>query len=296
MAITIPPRVAAIHDLSCIGRCSLTVAIPILSTLGVQAVPVPTALLSTQTDGYGDLFFRDLSEEMDEIAAHFDRLDVKFDAVYSGFLGDIRQIEHVKAFIKRFGSELVLVDPVMGDGGALYQTYTPELAAGMRELCRHADIITPNYTEACFLTETPYYPEETFSEEELMMRCDIMARKLRAMGPARVVITGIYLRGAWKQDHYEGGAVRTVAYSKVGRFVCDRPYLDAHYPGTGDIFASVLLGAVLSGEGFCQAVTRACAFVEHTIRVTRETCPDTALRREGVLLEPCLSWLFEHHS
>ena len=293
MAITIPPRVAAIHDLSCIGRCSLTVAIPILSTLGVQAVPVPTALLSTQTDGYGDLFFRDLSEEMDEIAAHFDRLDLEFDAVYSGFLGDIRQIERVKSFIERFGGKLTLVDPVMGDGGALYQTYTPELAAGMRELCRHADIITPNYTEACFLTGTPYYPEETFSEDELMARCDAMAEQLRAMGPDRVVITGIYLRGAWKENHYEDGTVRTLAYSEAGRFVCDRPHLNAHYPGTGDIFASVLLGAMLSGDDFCGAVARACAFVEQTIRVTRETCPNTSFRREGVLLEPCLGWLLQ---
>lgn len=296
MAITIPPRVAAIHDLSCIGRCSLTVAIPILSTLGVQAVPVPTALLSTQTDGYGDLFFRDLSAEMDEIAAHFDRLNLEFDAVYSGFLGDIRQIEHVKAFIERFGGKLALVDPVMGDGGALYQTYTPQLAAGMRELCRHADIITPNYTEACFLTETPYYPEETFSEDELMARCDAMAEQLCAMGPDRVVITGIYLRGTRRVDRCGDSVVRTLAYDGTGRFVCDRPYLNAHYPGTGDIFASVFLGALLSGDGFCDAVTRACAFVEHTIRVTREACPDTSFRREGVLLEPCLGWLFEHHS
>ena len=291
MSIKIPPRVAAIHDLSCVGRCSLTVAIPILSVLGVQAVPVPTAVLSTQTDGYGDLFFRDMSEEMDEIAAHFDRLDLEFDAVYSGFLGSIRQIDQVKAFIDRFGGKLALVDPVMGDGGGLYQTYTPELAAGMRELCRHADIITPNYTEACFLTETLYYPEETWGEEELMARCDAMAKKLQAMGPRRVVITGIYLRGTWKENHYEDGTVRTLAYDGEERFVCDRPHLNAHYPGTGDIFASVLLGKLLMGSDFREAVKHACAFVEHAIRKTRETCPETSFRREGVLLESCLPWL-----
>lgn len=295
MSILIPPRVAAIHDLSCIGRCSLTAAIPVLSTLGVQAVPVPTAVLSTQTDGYGDLYFRDLSEEMDGIAAHFDRLDLEFDAVYSGFLGDTRQIEKVKNFIDRFGGKLTLVDPVMGDGGALYQTYTPQLAAGMRELCRHADIITPNYTEACFLTDTPYSPEETFTEDELMARCDAIAEKLLKLGPDRAVITGINLRGARKEDGYEDGAVRTLAYDSTGRFVCDRPHLSAHYPGTGDIFASVFLGALLSGDTFRDAVTRACAFVEYAIRVTRETCPDAALRREGVLLESCLGWLAERH-
>ena len=293
MSIRIPPRVAAIHDLSCIGRCSLTAAIPILSTLGVQAVPVPTAVLSTQTDGYTDLFFRDMSEEMDGIAAHFDRLGLQFDAVYSGFLGSIRQIDQVKAFIDRFGGKLALVDPVMGDGGSLYQTYTAELAAGMRELCRHADIITPNYTEACFLTDTPYCPEETWSENELMARCDAMAEKLMAQGPRRIIITGIYLRGEWNGTRYENGAIRTLAYDGETRFVCDRPHLDAHYPGTGDIFASVFLGKLLSGSTFREAVETACGFVEHTIRATLSAKLPTGHNREGVLLEPCLPWLTE---
>ena len=288
MSITIPPRVAAIHDLSCVGRCSLTAAIPILSALGVQAVPLPTAVLSTQTDGYRDLFFRDMSEEMDGIAAHFDRLGLEFDAVYSGFLGSTRQIGQVKDFIDRFGGKLALVDPVMGDGGGLYQTYTPELAAGMRELCRHADIITPNYTEACFLTNTPYYPEETWGEDELMARCDAMAEAMRAMGPRRVVITGICLRGTWNGSCYEDGTVRTLSYDGGERFVCDRPHLNSHYPGTGDIFASVLLGKLLIGNDFRESVKAACAFVEYAIRTTLAADLPHGHRREGVLLEACL--------
>ena len=123
----IPPRVATIHDLSCLGRCALTAVIPVLSALGAQAVPVPTAILSTQTDGFEGLYFRDLNREMDEITDHFARLSLSFDAIYSGFLGSVEQIERVIAFTERFPSRLVLVDPVMGDDGALYQTFTPTL-------------------------------------------------------------------------------------------------------------------------------------------------------------------------
>ena len=276
----IPPRVAAIHDLSCLGRCALTAVIPVLSALGVQAVPLPTAILSTQTDGFEDLFFRDMSGEMDAIADHFARLDLQFDAIYSGFLGSARQIGQVKAFIERFGGGMVLFDPVMGDDGALYQTYTEELAAGMRELCRHADVITPNYTEACLLTDTPYRPEHRMGEVELMSLCDALADKLSVMGPRRVVITGLHT----------GDVVRTAAYDGGERFICDRPRIAARYPGTGDIFASVLLGKLLSGVPFRDAVTGACAFVGYAMTRTLEAFPATP-RREGVLLESCLGGL-----
>ena len=279
----IPPRVAAIHDLSCLGRCALTAVMPVLSALGVQAVPLPTAILSTQTDGFTDLFFRDMSGEMDAITDHFSRLDLRFDAIYSGFLGSARQIGQVPAFIDRFGGNgPVLVDPVMGDDGALYQTYTDELVSGMRELCRHADIITPNYTEACLLTGTPYLPERGMDEGTLMSLCDALADKMRAMGPRRVVITGLHT----------GDIVRTAAYDGDERFVCDRPRIAARYPGTGDIFASVLLGKLLSAVPFRDAVTDACAFVGYTMTRTLEASPATP-RREGVLLEACLDRLIK---
>ena len=129
---------------------------PALSAMGNQVVPVPTCLLSSHTGGFDDLYFRDLSDSIEEIADHFDRLELKFDAIYTGFLGSAGQIAHVKDFISEFANEhtLVFVDPVMGDDGRLYSTYTNELMRGMKELCRHADIITPNLTEACFLTDT----------------------------------------------------------------------------------------------------------------------------------------------
>ena len=277
----IPPRVVAIHDLSCLGRCALTAVIPVLSALGAQAVPVPTAILSTQTDGFEGLFFRDLNREMDEITNHFSRLSLSFDAIYSGFLGSVEQIERVIAFTERFPSRLVLVDPVMGDDGALYQTFTPDLVAGMKRLCRHADLITPNYTEACFLTGTPYRPTDDMSAEELNALLSELGDKLLALGPGRIVITGIITEDK----------VRTVDFDGTQTFVCDRPRLTARYPGTGDIFASTLLGKLLAGKDFRTAVEEACAFVSHTIAYTL-AAPETP-RREGVLLEGCLGELIE---
>ena len=276
---TIPPRVAAVHDLSCLGRCALTAVIPVLSALGAQAVPVPTALLSTQTDGFEGLFFRELDREMDEITAHFSRLGISFDAIYSGFLGSVEQIERVVALTEKFPARLVMIDPVMGDDGALYQTFTPALVDGMKHLSGHADLITPNYTEACFLTDTPYRPTDDMDEKTLDALLADLSEKLLALGPRRVVITGIVT----------GDKVRTVATDGEHPFVCDRPRLAARYPGTGDIFAATLLGKLLAGKDFRVSVEEACAFVSHTIAYTL-SAPETP-RREGVLLEGCLGEL-----
>ena len=275
----IPPRVVAIHDLSCLGRCALTAVIPVLSALGAQAVPLPTALLSTQTDGFEGLFFRDLTNEMDEITEHFARLSLSFDAIYSGFLGDEDQIRRVIGLTRRFPARLVVVDPVMGDDGALYQTFSPSLVEGMKTLCRHAHLITPNYTEACLLTDTPYRPTEDISEEARNILCRTLCEKLWQMGPRHVVITGILTPDA----------VRTATFDGTTHSVCDRPRLAARYPGTGDIFAATLLGYLLREVPFAEAVERACAFVSHTIAYTL-SAPETP-RREGVLLEGCLGAL-----
>ena len=276
---TVPPRVAAVHDLSCLGRCALTAVIPVLSALGAQAVPVPTALLSTQTDGFEGLFFRNLDREMDEITDHFSRLGLSFDAIYSGFLGSVEQIERVIALTEKFPARLVMIDPVMGDDGELYQTFTPDLVEGMKRLCVHADLITPNYTEACFLTDTPYRPTDGMRAEELNALLSELGDKLLALGPRRIVITGIITEDK----------VRTVDFDGEKTFVCDRPRLAARYPGTGDIFAATLLGKLLSGKEFRTAVEEACAFVSHTIAYTL-SAPETP-RREGVLLEGCMKEL-----
>ena len=276
----IPPRVAAIHDLSCFGRCALTVIIPTLSALGVQTVPVPTALLSTHTGGFTDMYFADLSHEMDAIADHFGELGLKFDSIYSGFLGSEAQIERVEAFIDRFADSHapVLVDPVMGDGGELYSTYTKELGEGMRRLVRKADIITPNYTEACFLTDTPYRPLDGMSEADVEAVAVSLIEKLSESGANKIVITGMET------------CDRVFTFGVDGSlpFADRRPRLSAGYPGTGDIFASVLLGETLRGKNFVEATSAACGFTAEVIEYTMKF---STPHRDGVMLEACLGKL-----
>ncbi len=276
-------RVAAIHDLSCFGRCALTVIMPTLSAMGEQVVPLPTCLLSSHTGGFTDMYFEDGTASMSEIADHFGRLDLKFDAIYTGFLGSHGQIELVKDFIKRFADErtLVLVDPVMGDGGVLYSTYTEELMRGMSELCRFADIITPNLTEACFLTGTEYRETESMSASELEAFAAELCHKLKDTGAKRTVVTGLHVRNdklcVCGRDN-ASGEFFTYTFDKVKR----------NYPGTGDLFASVLLGSLLRGEGFEYATHRAADF---TSRVMEYSSRFSTPEREGVAFEAFLGEL-----
>ncbi|MEL1136668.1 pyridoxal kinase, partial [Desulfitobacterium sp. THU1] len=146
-------RVAAIHDISCVGRCSLTVALPILSAAGLDTGVLPTAVLSTHTGGFEGFTYRDLTEDIEPISKHWQSLNLKFDALYSGFLGSFEQIDLVADLFKTFREEgtLVMVDPVMADNGVLYSVYSPEMAKGMAKLCSMADIMVPNLTEAAFM-------------------------------------------------------------------------------------------------------------------------------------------------
>lgn len=273
------PIVAALHDLSCFGRCALTVILPTLSAMGLQAVPVPTALLSTHTGGFTDMHFRDLSDDMIAIADHFLSLRLHFDALYSGFLGSARQIGIVENFFERFRAPdtVVLVDPVMGDDGVLYSTYTKELQEGMKRLCRHADVITPNLTEACFLSGTAYRDTSHMNEREAeAFAASLCDRLHETLGTPRIVLTGLPFDG------------------RVGTFSSDKsagteqahfyhaPRQPKNFPGTGDIFASVLLGKLLSGMTLADASAFAADFTGTTIAHSQNT---TAPLRDGVLLE-----------
>lgn len=279
--LRIPPKVAAIHDLSCFGRCALTVIIPTLSALGAQPVPIPTALLSTHTGGFENMFFADLSREMDEISSHFSELGISFDAIYSGFLGSDAQIGRVSDFIDRFAKKdaPILVDPVMGDDGALYSTYTKELGEGMRHLVQKADIITPNYTEACFLTGTEYRPTDKMSHDEIVELANSLIKKLLRFGQKKIAVTGFE----------SADSVLTLGVDSDGIFTDERPKHSASYPGTGDVFASVLLGSILNGESFKDSVHKACGFTAEVIEYTMQF---PTPHREGVMLEPCLKHLF----
>lgn len=283
-ATTRPPRVAAIHDLSCFGRCALTVIMPTLSVMGLQCIPVPTALLSTHTGGFHDMHFVDLSDSMEGIADHFEQVPLTFDALYSGFLGSARQIDIVSDFIDRFrgtgeSRACVMVDPVMGDDGRLYSTYTEELQRGMRRLCEKADIITPNLTEACFLTGTPWRDTTAMTAQEAEAFAGELARRMTAFGASQIVITGIPCG-----DHIGTYGLEMEQGREQTYFYCvdRRP---KSFPGTGDIFASVLLGALMRGEDLYAAIRAAADFVGEVISYSQACAEPT---RDGVLLEPML--------
>lgn len=252
-------KVVAIHDLSCVGRCSLSVVIPLLSAMGVQACPLPTAVLSSHSGGFQDVVCKNLTEEMKLFSEQWEMNKLEFDCIYSGFLASVEQIEITKEFIRKFTNEesLVLVDPVMGDEGKPYSLITSELIANMRTLIAESDIITPNYTEACFLLKREYQGSEVNWRELLPWLTE-----LAEMGPERVVITGIPDKDKLLNLGYE---------KNTGSFfIASNERIGERYPGTGDIFASVLLGRLLCEEGFGTALHKAGNFVAEAIASTQE--------------------------
>lgn len=267
-----PKRICAIHDLSGLGRCSLTVIIPVLAHLGIQVCPIPTALLSTHTGGYTGFTFLDLTDEIKKIACHWKELECSFDAVYTGFLGSAKQIELVLdlcAYYKKKHGSFILADPVMGDNGVKYATYTDEMCALTSHLIKDADIITPNLTEACMLANVPY--RDNFSKAELS---DLLCC-LGGLGAKRVVITGI------KDKHTIGCVYLDKALNVQGEVYS--PYIDIFYPGAGDIFASVLLGKMLNGVSFDQACKSCVDFIYEAVRFTKSL---KTPQREGLAIEP----------
>ncbi len=272
------PRVAAIHDMSGFGRCSLTVAIPVLSAMGVQCCPLPTAFLSTHTGGLTGFTFLDMTEEMPKVAAHWQELDLRFHAIYSGFLASERQIGIVSDFIRTFrrSDTLVVIDPVMGDDGKAYQTYTSALCSGMAHLAELADVITPNLTEAAFLLGRPYdqLPQEEAGLQELV-------RELGLHGRRSVVLTGVSL---------SPGKTGAMCFdAKTSRTETVQVDMIAHpLLGTGDIFASVLTGALVRGDTLFSAAAQAADFVRAC--AVHTAAQDLPLR-EGVDFEPMLGLL-----
>lgn len=278
-------RVCAIHDLSCFGRCALTVILPTLSAMGIQAIPLPTALLSTHTGGFYDMHFRDLTDDMKKISEHFSSLGLTFDAIYPGFLGDERQIEEVCDFIDKLGDSdtLIFVDPVMGDDGVLYSTYTDELVRGMRRLCRKAHIITPNLTEAFFLTEREFIDTSTLSRSEALDVIHSLLPRLCDFGCKQIVITGI---------PYENNNFATYGYDceKNEEYFYSSHKIGLGFPGTGDLFASVMLGMLLDTNKFYSSLVYASDFVA---RVMEYSAKFPTPLREGVAFERFLGELAE---
>lgn len=248
-----PLQAAAVQDLSGFGRCSLTVALPVLSAMGVQLSCVPTAILSTHTGGFQGYTFRDLTDDLRPFLRHWKQEGFRFDALYTGYLGSPEQIDMVEEFFHAFRGPdtLVLVDPVMGDHGRLYSRFTPEMVAGIGRLCAGADVIVPNLTEAALLTGMPYQADH-HSTDYLQALCE----KLRALGAKQVVVTGAAPRpGCMGAACLADGQFSVYAPQRV----------DAQYDGTGDLFASVLLGALMHGRPLSAAVQLAADFTRDCV-------------------------------
>lgn len=269
------PRIAAIHDLSCFGRCSLTIALPVLSAMGCQCCPLPTALLSAHT-GISGFTFLDTTGEMRRISAHWSQLSLHFQAIYTGFLGSAPQINLVEDFLRRFHAPdtLLVMDPVMGDHGTPYKTCTPALRQGLRELVAQADVITPNLTEAAILLDIPYHESQTADASELV-------RALSLQGQRSVVLTG-YAAAP--------GQVGALCYDRDTRQVeaIQTARVPQDFPGTGDLFASVLTGALTRGAPLLQAARTAVDFVGSCVA---RSVAEGAGKAEGVDFEPLLRQL-----
>ncbi len=271
-------RIVTIQDISCLGKCSLTVALPIISAMGVEAAVVPTAVLSTHTAFHQGYTFHDLTDEIAPISAHWEREQIQFDGIYTGYLGSIKQIALVSDFFDTFGENAtIIIDPVMADYGKLYAGFTPEYVKEMAKLCRKADLIVPNITEACLMLDIPYQPK--FDEAGYQ---DIV-KKLAEMGPRYAAITGVIL-----QD----GRVGVMSYDKEAGtyFFYDRECLPVNFHGTGDIFASTVTGAIARGKTVNEALSLA---VDMTVESISLTMKDPSHNLYGVNFEEAIPYLIE---
>lgn len=249
-----PLRIVAVHDLSCFGRASLTVIMPILANLGIQVCPLPTAVFSTHTaiPGYQK---HDLTPTLEGFIAHWQKINLSFEAIYSGYLGSIEQITIMQNLIKKFPVKYVVVDPVLGDDGKLYEAIEQKMIEGMRKLISSADIITPNITEAAFLLDEKYSAE--ISKDKISQ----WLTKLAAFGPKIVIITGHVV---------DKKTVYTYALEKeTGKvFETTNTYIDQTFSGTGDIFTSIILGSLLKGKTLEDALALANLYLKEILKNT----------------------------
>lgn len=251
-------RVCSIQDISCLGRCSLTVALPVISAMGVECTIVPTAVLSTHTMFQG-FTCKDLSDQIRPIADHWEKEGFEFDALYSGYLASGEQAADVCSFFSRFRGKdtLVIVDPAMADNGKLYPAFDAAFPAEMAKVCAVADIVLPNLTEACLLTETPY--QDKFSRADV----ESLLRKLCAMGAKQAVITGV---------GFEEGKYGVMSYDPTADcfFTYFSRRLPTSYHGTGDLFASTCVGTMMNGYSLPEALKVAVDYTVECIRITAE--------------------------
>lgn len=268
-------KIVSVQDISCYGQCSLTVALPVLSAYGIETAILPSGILSTHTGGFTGFTYHDLTEEMPKIVEHWVSEGIKFDAIYTGYIGDARQFDlvlNMKDKVLNDGG-LTIVDPAMADHGKLYPALNQDIVEGMKTIVRAADIILPNLTEASFLLDIDY--KESFARAEI----EEMLKKLAAMGPTLPIITGV---------SYEEGKLGAVAYdTRTGEFIeYFAEKASKSYHGTGDIFSSVVIANLVSGRSIYESLEDACEFI---VKCIKNTMPDKehnyGVKFEGVLAE-----------
>ncbi len=267
-------KILTVQDISCVGQCSLTVALPILSAAGRETCILPIAVLSTHTGGFTGYTFRDLTDDMPAIAAHWQKENIKFNAIYTGYLGSARQIAYVKDLFRTAAAPgcVTFVDPAMADNGKLYYGFDTAFVNEMKTLCAAADVILPNITEACFLTGTAY--RETYSETYI----EALLRALRAAGAKTVILTGVgFTPDTTGVMVLEGDTARHYVHRKIPK--------SSH--GTGDVYASAFVGAYMRGIPAFEAAALAS---EYTVRCIENTVDDDS-HWYGVKFEPVLPYL-----
>ena len=248
-------KIALINDITGFGRCSIAVSLPIISALKVQCCFIPTAILSNHT-GFNNFFFEDYTPKMKEYINNWEILDLNFDGICTGFLGSKEQIKIVIEFLEKFKTEnsIVLIDPVMGDYGKLYSTYTDEMCKEMQNLIKYADVLTPNLTELCRLLDLPY-PNDTPTHEELYLLCE----RLSLQGPNKIVITGLQRQGSIENFIFENNKpYKIIQVEKIGE---DRS-------GTGDVFCSIIAADSVKNIDFVESVKKASNFISKCLEFT----------------------------
>ena len=269
-------KILTIQDISCVGQCSLTVALPILSACGLETCILPSAVLSTHTAGFSGFTFRDLTDDMPAIQEHWKKENIKFRAIYTGYLGSVKQVGYVKDILNTMGTDdcVRIVDPAMADNGKLYSIFNDEYVGAMRGLCASADILIPNITEACFLSGVEY--RETYDESYIKMLLD----KLSMLGTKTIVLTGVgYAPEKTGVVAYENGDLRYYEHDKISK--------GCH--GTGDIYASAFTGALMNGKDVAEAVKIAA---DYTVKCIINTQGD-ADHWYGAKFEPALRDLMD---
>ena len=269
-------KILTIQDISCVGQCSLTVALPIISACGVETCILPSAVLSTHTAGFSGFTVRDLTDDIPDIHRHWQKEGILFDAIYTGYLGSTKQIDYVKNIFDTMGKEnsLCIVDPAMADNGKLYPAFDEAYVEAMKTLCASADILLPNITEACFLTGMEYKTEYDYPYIQSLLK------KLTDLGAKTVVLTGV---------GYEEGKTGVVVYENGNdTYYCHRKIAKGCH-GTGDVYASAFVGALMRGRTTYDAARIAA---DYTVKCIENTQDDPS-HWYGVKFETALGDLMQ---